>query len=90
MQKQQERARNARGDVQSFNKQSKDLMEFDTPSEFVYFNTNPIEAKVIGLFKNGEKVDVIDDEGKVSNTYYILSCYNEKERYHELGFKSLV
>ena len=65
MQKQKERARNARGDVQSFNKQSKDLMEFDTPSEFVYFNTNPIEAKVIGLFKNGEKVDVIDDEGEV-------------------------
>ena len=65
MQKQKERARNARGDVQSFNKQSKDLMEFDTPSEFVYFNTNPIEAKVIGLFKDGEKVDVIDDEGEV-------------------------
>ena len=65
MQKQKERARNARGDVQSFNKQSKDLMEFDTPSEFIYFNTNPIEAKVIGLFKNGEKVDVIDDEGEV-------------------------
>ena len=23
-------------------------------------------------------------------TYYILSCYNDKKRYHELGFKSLV
>ncbi len=65
MEKQKERARNARGDVQSFNKQSKDLMEFDTPSEFVYFNHQDLEAKVIGLFKNGEKVDVIDDEGEV-------------------------
>ena len=65
MEKQKERARNARGDVQSFNKQSKDLMEFDTPSEFVYFNHQDLESKVIGLFKNGEKVDVIDDEGEV-------------------------
>ena len=65
MQKQKDRARNARGDIQSFNKQSKDLMEFDTPSEFVYFNINPIEAEVIALFKNGVKVDVIDDEGEV-------------------------
>ena len=66
MQKQKERARNARGDLQSFNKQSKDLMEFTTPSEFVYFNTKEMEAKVIGLFKNGEKVDFIDDEGEIA------------------------
>ena len=65
MEKQKERARNARGDLQSFNKQSKDLLEFTTPSEFIYFNTKPLVSKVIGLFKNGEKVDFIDDEGEV-------------------------
>lgn len=65
MEKQKERARSARGDLQSFNKQSKDLMEFDTPSEFVYFNTKPLDAKVIGLFKDGVKVDVLDEAGEV-------------------------
>lgn len=34
--------------------------------------------------------DIINYKGEVDETYYILSCYNEKERYHELGFKSLV
>ena len=65
MEKQKERARNARGDLQSFNKQSKDLMDFDAPSEFVYFDTNEMTSKVIGLFKDGVKVDSIDDEGEV-------------------------
>ncbi len=65
MEKQKERARNARGDLQSFNKQSKDLIEFTAPSEFVYFDTSEMNAKVIGLFKDGVKVDFIDDEGEV-------------------------
>ena len=34
--------------------------------------------------------DVIDDKENVDVTYYILSCYKEKDRYHELGFKTLV
>ena len=66
MDAQKERARSARGDLQSFNKQSKDLMEFSTPSEFVYFDTKPMEATVIGIFKDGVKVDAIDDEGEVA------------------------
>jgi alanyl-tRNA synthetase len=66
MKAQKERARAARGDLQSFNKQSKDLMEFSTPSEFVYFDTKPMDATVIGLFKDGVKVDEIDDEGEVA------------------------
>lgn len=65
MEKQKERARSARGDLQSFNKQSKDLLEFTEPSEFVYFDLEPMSAKVIGLFKNGEKVESIEDEGEV-------------------------
>ena len=64
MNKQKERARNARGDLQSMNKQSKDLMEFAEKSEFIYEN-KVIDAKVIGLFKDGVKVDCIEDEGEV-------------------------
>ena len=64
MKKQKERARAARGDLQSMNKQSKDLMDFSLKSEFIY-DDKIIESTVIGLFKNGEKVDVIEDEGEV-------------------------
>ncbi len=64
MEAQKERARNARSGEQSMHKQSKDLLDFNLPSEFTYDDT-PIESKVIGLFKDGVKVDVIDDEGEV-------------------------
>ena len=64
MEKQKERARNARSDEQSMHKQSKDLLEFVTPSKFFYEET-PISGKVIGLFKDGEKVDEITSEGEV-------------------------
>ena len=36
MEKQKERARNARSDEQSMHKQSKDLLDFVTPSKFFY------------------------------------------------------
>ena len=64
MKAQKERARLSRGDLQSMNKQSKDLMEFVTPSEFTY-GFKPIKAKVIGLFKDGVRVDELTDEGEV-------------------------
>lgn len=64
MEKQKERARAARSDEQSMHKQSKDLLEFVTPSKFFYEET-PLKAKVIGLFKDGEKVNEITDEGEV-------------------------
>ena len=64
MEDQKERARAARGDAQSMNKQSKDLMEFDAKSTFTYGFEN-IETKVIGCFINGEKVDSITSEGEV-------------------------
>lgn len=68
MDAQRERARLARGEIDSFHNQSKDLMDFVHPSEFLY-ETDQSEAKVIGLFKNGEKVDSLDEEGDV-----IFSC----------------
>jgi len=65
MEEQKERARNARGDIDSFHKQSKDLLNFKDKSEFLY-NNYVTEAKVIGLFKDGVKVDEIDDEGDIA------------------------
>ena len=64
MKQQRQRARDARGDVQSMNKQSKDLMAFTEPSNFTY-NDEDLEAKVIGLFVNGEKVDSISESGEI-------------------------
>ncbi len=59
---QKERARAARGDQQSMNKQSIDLMQFTAPSTFNYEKT-AIESEVIGLFVSGKKVDVLNGEG---------------------------
>ena len=64
MERQKERARNARNDEQSMHKQSKDLLEFIEPSSFDYDDT-PIDAKVIGLFKDGVKVTSLTDEGEI-------------------------
>lgn len=75
MEKQKERARNARSDAQSMHKQSKDLLDFKEKSEFTYDDT-PIVSKVIGLFKDGQKVDSINDEGEVifdKTTFYAES-----------------
>lgn len=62
MEEQKERARAARGDIESFHKQSKDLLEFKTPSEFVY-DQESLKAKVTGLFVDGNAVEEIEEEG---------------------------
>ena len=75
MKEQKERARKARGDLQSMNKQSKDLMECNVESVFTY-GLAPIKAKVLALFKNGSKVDSIADEGDIivdKTTFYAES-----------------
>ena len=64
MKEQKERARLARGDLQSMNKQSKDLVDCTLKSEFSY-PIGVFKTKVIALFKNGEKVDSISSEGDV-------------------------
>ncbi len=72
MKAQQERARNARCDVESMCSQKPDLMAFDTPSVFHYQPT-PIKAKVIATFKDGVKCDEITDKGEVilnQTTFY--------------------
>lgn len=55
---------------------------------------NDVEATMSSLYKleGGEDwaFDVINDTEEVDVTYYILSCYKEKDRYNELGIKGLV
>ena len=75
MLEQKERARKARGDLQSMNKQSKDLMDCKVPSVFTY-GLKPIQGKVVALFKDGNIVDSISDEGDVifdQTTFYAES-----------------
>ena len=74
MEEQRERARVARGEIDSFKKQSKDLMAFDKESEFVY-DKDVTEAKVLGLFVDGEAVSSFDKEGDV--IFCSTPCYAE-------------
>ena len=64
LEKQKELARNSRKNIESFNKQSKDLLDFDKESEFIY-QVEDLNAKVIGLFKDGVAVESLSDEGDV-------------------------
>ena len=75
MEEQKERARKARGEIESFHKQSKDLLAFKTPSEFLYEGYE-IKAKVTGLFKDGVKVDSLDESGEVAfdRTIFYAEC----------------
>ena len=75
MDEQKERARKARGDLQSMNKQSPDLMNCVIKSTFTY-GVKPIKSKVIALFKDGVEVDSISEEGDVmfeETTFYAES-----------------
>ncbi len=65
MQKQKERARAARESVESMHSQSVDLMNFETRSEFIGYDTLSVKAKVIGLFKDGVRVESLHGEGYV-------------------------
>lgn len=62
---QKDRARNARKDAESMAKQSPDLMDFLAPSTFEGETLKPLTSKVIALFKDGVKVDILTEEGEV-------------------------
>lgn len=64
MEEQKERARSARNADESMTKQSKDLLDFVEKSEFCY-DSLTLKSKVIGLFKDGKKVNSLSDEGYV-------------------------
>ena len=63
MEAQKQRARDARSEEDSMHGQSQDLMDFELPSKFIGYDNNEMDAKIIGLFKDGNKVDVLNDEG---------------------------
>ena len=65
MQNQREMARGARGDQQSMGSQSIDLMNFTGESVFTGYTDTQCDTTVIGLFKDGVKVDELTDEGDV-------------------------
>lgn len=65
MSKQRERARNAREDAESMSSQSKDLMECKVASEFIGYDQRVCKGKVVALFKDGQQVDYLQDEGDV-------------------------
>lgn len=56
LQKQKERARNARTGEQSMNVQNEEYMSFKEKSEFVGYDTLQSESKVLGIFKDGHYV----------------------------------
>ena len=61
---QKELARSSRKNIESFNIQSKDLLDFKDDSIYTY-DSKTISSKVIGLFKDGLKVDEISDDGEI-------------------------
>jgi len=65
MEKQRERARSAREQTQSMQSQSEDLLKFTDSSRFLGYSEVSCETKIIGLFKDGIKVDSLSDEGDI-------------------------
>ena len=57
LQLQKERARKARGQLQSMNAQNEDYMNFNESSIFTGYDTLSQKSKIIGLFANGQKVN---------------------------------
>ncbi len=64
MEIQRERARQARQTVGSMAKQSADLLSFKQPSRFID-DGKTIQAKVIGIFKDGVQKLLLEDEGEL-------------------------
>lgn len=54
--RQKEMSRNARSDIGSLSTQNKDMMDFTLESNFIGYDTLETEAKIIGIFKDGELV----------------------------------
>lgn len=65
MEKQRERARNARDNAQSMSSQSADLMNFTTKSTFIGYDQTSCQATILALFKDGKAVDEISEYGDV-------------------------
>jgi len=57
-------AKNAREKTESMGSQNAELMDFMTPSEFIY-DPSPIEGKIIAIFKDGHMAETADDEADI-------------------------
>lgn len=62
---QKKRAREARGNLQSMHGQSKDLMDFTQESVFTGYTDSTCRSEIIGMFKDGVRVDELTDSGDV-------------------------
>jgi alanyl-tRNA synthetase len=62
---QQQRARDARTNIESMNTQSEAMLNFTTQSEFVGYEKTETHARIIGLFKDQNRVESLQDEGFV-------------------------
>ena len=65
MEKQREMARNARDVEESMHNQSEDLLNFKDEFVFTGYEKDTDEAKIIALFKDGKRIDALNDEGDV-------------------------
>ena len=76
MEKQKQMARDARGDEQSMHNQSIDLLNFNEEFKFTGYEKVEDEGKITGLFKDGNRVNELSDEGDVifdSSCFYATS-----------------
>jgi len=64
MEEQRQRARDARGEIESFGKQSRDLMAYKEPSAFLY-DADRSESRAVALFKDGVRVSSLMEAGEV-------------------------
>ncbi|WP_125590603.1 alanine--tRNA ligase [Companilactobacillus jidongensis] len=61
MEEQKQRARSARGTLQSMGMQDETLMEIKTPSEFVGYDNNEIKATLKDIIVNDSEMDSVSD-----------------------------
>ncbi|MEG0365073.1 MAG: alanine--tRNA ligase, partial [Erysipelotrichales bacterium] len=66
MEHQKEMARASFKDGSNMKAQAKDLLDFKSESTFVGYSETKIDAKIIGLFKDGEKVEVLEGQGEIA------------------------
>lgn len=66
MQQRKELSRSSRVNVESFGSQNEKLMDYTAAYAFLGYHQLEAKGKILAIFKNGELVDEIDDEGLVA------------------------